>query len=153
MDWQKLENWKMSSVSEHIGTQESLCTDGKTVEWCNPPREPSSSISVLSQTKYMHTLWCNHFGPKCMFQKKFSYMPIRGHAQKCSSKFYLWYQQAGSNLAVYHWGNIQGKCEGRLCLAWAGKNNGLDVYTAIWIDFKNTSLDEKSKKRDTIYIK
>ena len=54
--WQKLEIWKMSSVSKHVGTQESLYIDGKTVDWCSSLREPSSSIGVLSQTKYMHTL-------------------------------------------------------------------------------------------------
>lgn len=143
MDWQKVGIRKKSSVSEHVGTQESLYTEGKTVEWCSSPREPPSSIGVLSQTKYMHTLWCNHkFW--VYVSKKFSYRPIRGHTQEYSSKFYLWYQQAGSNLAVYHW-NIQGKCKGRLWLAWAGRSNGLDVHTEIWIDFKTQGWMKKSK--------
>lgn len=106
-------------------------------------------ISIL-----IHTLWCNHSAPRYIFQKIFSYRPIKGHAQGCSSLYYLWYCGAGGNLAVNHWGNIQGKCsEGTLWLAWAVRSNGLDVYPAIWIDFKNRLNEKKYIEWDFTYMK
>lgn len=99
----------MSSVNEDVGIQGSSYTDVKTADWCNHPREPSSSFSVLSQAKYMHTLGCKHSVSGCMFQRKFSCRPLRGHAQSCSSQYYLWYQGVGGNLAACYYGNIQGK--------------------------------------------